>query len=304
MPVYLPIAEMTVNAFGIISLGMIVGFFSGLFGVGGGFLSMPFLMFVGIPPIVAVTTQNCQIVASSAAGVISQWKRRRIDVPMALHMLAGGAGGILVGIGIFSLLKLLGQIDFAITAIYTLLLASIGFSMLYGIARNFIARRQGQVNAGENKIFNWLKTLPRQNHYAAADVTISIFGPMGIGFLSGLMISILGAGGGFLIVPAMIYFLGVPALMVTGTSMLQLLFLSALSCILHSLTSQSMDLVLAMLLIAGSVVGTIIGLRASKYIKGLPAHLLLAALVLAVAGRMGYDLLVAPHDLFSLVVED
>lgn len=303
MPVYLPIAELSVNAFELIFLGVVVGFFSGLFGVGGGFLSLPILIFVGIPPTVAVTTQSCQIMASSAAGVMSLWKRARVDVQMSLHMLAGGGGGIVVGLGVFQLLKLMGQIDFAIAITYTLLLSSIGVSMFYEIISAYINRKLGFKKAGEHRVLSWLKTLPHQTEYAASGVRISLYGPVGIGFLGGLMVSILGSGGSFMIVPAMIYFLGVPALMVTGTSLFQLLFLAMFSCVMHAVTTQSIDLMLAGLLICGSVVGTIIGLRAAKYIKGRPAHLLLAFLILTIAFRMGYGLLVPPADVFTLSVE-
>lgn len=301
MPVYLPIAEMSVNALEIIFLGCLVGFFSGLFGVGGGFLTLPFLVFVGIPPTVAVTTQSCQILASSTAGVISQWKRRRVDVPLALHMMTGGAVGLLVGLAIFQALSLIGQIDFAIALTYTLLLGGIGCSMVYEIAQSFLHKQAGVTPAG--RIMPWLKTLPYQTTYPASGISTSVLGPIGIGILGGLMISILGSGGGFMIVPAMIYFLGIPALMVTGTSLFQLMIVAGISCVMYSVTTNSVDLVLAALLIIGSVVGTIIGLRASKYIKNTSAHLLLAILILLVAAKMGYGLIVPPTDPFSLTVQ-
>lgn len=300
MPVYLPIAEMSVNALEIIFLGGIVGFFSGLFGVGGGFLTLPFLVFMGIPPTVAVTTQSCQILASSTAGVISQWKRGRVDAALGLHMMAGGAVGVIIGLGIFQLLRMLGQIDFAIALTYTLLLLGIGSSMLYEIAQSHFGRETGP--AKEGRILPWLKSLPYQTDYPASGIRVSLIGPVGIGLVGGLMISILGSGGGFMIVPAMIYFLGIPALMVTGTSLFQLMIVAGISCVMYSMTTHSVDLVLAALLIAGSVVGTIIGLRATKYIKGTKAHLLLAVLILLVALKMGYGLLVPPIDPFSLKV--
>lgn len=301
MSVYLPIAEMSVNAFEIIFLGGLVGFFSGLFGVGGGFLTLPLLVFVGIPATVAVTTQSCQILASSTAGVISQWKRGRVDVPLALHMMTGGAVGLMAGLAIFHALQFLGQIDFAIALTYTLLLGGIGASMVYEIAQTHFSKQAGMPRPG--RVMPWLRTLPYQTNYPASGITTSVLGPMGIGVLGGLMISILGSGGGFMIVPAMIYFLGIPALMVTGTSLFQLMIVAAISCVMYSATTHSVDLVLAALLITGSVVGTIIGLRATKYIKGTHAHLLLAILILLVAAKMGYGLLVPPDDPFSLTVQ-
>lgn len=304
MPVYLPIAEMSANGVELIFLGMIVGFFSGLFGVGGGFLSLPFLVFVGIPPTVAVTTQGCQIVASSSAATLSEWKRGRIDVKLALHMMAGSFGGLIVGVGIFALLQMLGQIDFAIKATYTVLLAGIGASMAWEIVSSLLRRHASPgARIRKNRIFLWLKVLPYQTEYPASGIRVSMLGPIGIGFLGGVMVAVLGSGGSFMLVPAMIYFLGIPALMVTGTSLLQLLVTATISCLLHSLTTQTIDLVLGTILIAGSVVGAILGLRASRYIKGLPAHLLLAVLIILVALRMGYDLMIEPADHFSLVMD-
>lgn len=302
MPVYLPIAEISVNAGTIVFLGVVVGFFSGLFGVGGGFLTTPLLMFFGIAPTVAVATQTCQIVASSAAGVISQWQRRGIDVKIALHMLAGGAGGSLFGLGVFQLLRRFGQIDLVISVLYTLLLGTIGISMLIEIARAYFMRHSGG-KSRENRVNTWLKTLPYQTEYPASSIHISMIGPMSIGFVSGVLVVILGTGAGFMVVPAMIYFLGMPALMVTGTSLLQLLCLAALSGLMHSVTSHSIDLMLAALLILGSVIGVVLGLRATKYIRGMPARLLLAAMIIFVCLRMGYGLVVPPDNPYSITVE-
>lgn len=304
MPVYLPIAEMSVNAGVMILLGVVVGFFSGLFGVGGGFLTTPFLMFFGIPPFVAVATQTCQITASSATGCISQWQRRRIDVKIGSHMVLGGFAGAIVGLGVFQLLRFIGQIDLTISVLYTLLLGTIGCTMLFEIARSFIAQRNKQApKTGPHRMHLWLKTLPYQTDYAASELRISILGPIGIGFASGMLISIMGTGVSFLVIPAMIYFLGMPALMVTGTALFQLFFLSALSCIMHSVTAPSVDMMLALLLISGSVVGAILGLRATKYIRGLPARLLLAVLIVAIAVRMGYALVIPPIDAYSIAID-
>jgi len=302
MPVYLPIAEISVNAGVIVLLGIIVGFFSGLFGVGGGFLTTPFLMFIGIPPTVAVATQTCQIVASSSAGVISQWQRRGIDVQLALHMLVGGAAGAVVGLGIFQLLKIVGQIDLAISGLYTLLLGTIGLSMLAEIISSYLFQRKGGTVRAENRVHAWLKTLPYQTEYATSSIRISRLGPMGLGFLSGILISILGTGGSFMVVPAMLYFLGMPALMVTGTSLLQLMGLAAFSGLMHAMTTHSIDLMLAVLLIFGSVIGAILGLRATRFIRGLPARLLLAALIIIMAFHMGYQLLMPPENPFMLTL--
>ena len=302
MPVYLPLAEISVNAGTIVLLGIIVGFFSGLFGVGGGFLTTPFLMFIGIPPTVAVATQTCQIVASSSAGVISQWQRRGIDVQLALHMLTGGAAGAILGMGIFQLLKYVGQIDLAISVLYTLLLGGIGISMMIEIVSSYLMRHKAG-KGPENRVHAWLKTLPYQTDYTSSSIRISRFGPMGIGFFSGILVAILGTGAGFMVVPAMIYFLGMPALMVTGTSLLQLMCLAALSGLMHAMTTHSIDLVLAGLLIVGSVIGAILGLRATKYIRGMPARLLLASMIIILSISMGYKLLIPPENPFTLLMD-
>lgn len=300
MPIYLPIAEISVNGGLIVLLGIIVGFFSGLFGVGGGFLTTPFLMFIGIPPTVAVATQTCQVVASSSAGVISQYQRRGIDVQLAMHMFSGGIVGAFVGLGIFQILRMVGQIDLTISILYTLLLGSIGISMLIEISRSYFIHKNKTLKGPENRIHAWLKTLPYQTDYTASSIRISRLGPMGIGFISGLLISILGTGGGFLVVPAMIYILGMPALMVTGTSLLQLMSVALLSGLMHAVTTHSIDLLLASLLILGSVIGAILGLRATRFIRGLPARLLLAVLIIVVAIGMGYGLVIPPDNPFTL----
>jgi len=301
MPIYLPIAEMSVDAFLIAFMGMIIGFFSGLFGVGGGFLTTPFLVFIGVPPVVAVATQTCQIVASSTAGVISQWGRRAIDFKLGNHILMGGVAGSMVGIGIFKLLTALGQIDLAISLLYTILLGGIGGSMLYETIKTALQKRQGTI--GENRVHLWLKTLPYQTDYSASDIRISMLGPIGIGFVSSMMLSLIGTGAGFLVVPAMIYFLRMPALMVTGTSLYQMLFLAALAAIMHAITNHSLDLMLAILLISGSVVGTVLGLRATKYIKGMVARLLMAGLIVILAMYMAYGLIIPPDTIYTSVME-
>lgn len=303
MPVYLPIAEMSLDAFVLMGVGMIIGFFSGLFGVGGGFLTTPFLLFMGVPPAVAVSTQTCQIAASSTAGVVSQWGRRAVDVKIGLHMMAGGVAGMALGIAIFALLRMLGQIDLAISLLYTLLLGGIGGAMMYDTVKRLLFKPSATSGDQQGSVYLWLRTLPYQTHYPTSDITISVIGPVGIGFVSALMLAVLGTGAGFLMVPAMIYFLRMPALMVTGTSLFQLLFLSAFAAMSHAIFNGTLDIMLALLLIAGSVVGTILGLRATRYIKGLSARLLLALIVITLAGFMGYGLIATPDTPFTVVME-
>lgn len=301
MPVYLPIAEMSVDAFVLMGVGMIIGFFSGLFGVGGGFLTTPFLLFMGVPAPVAVSTQTCQIAASSTAGVISQWKRRAIDFKLGSHILAGGALGMCLGLAVFAALRALGQIDLVISLLYTLLLGGIGTAMTIETFKSLFLRKQ-KAGANEGRIYLWLKTLPYQMYYPASDMTISLIGPVGIGFISAFLLAVLGTGAGFLMVPAMIYLLRMPALMVTGTSLFQLLFLSAFAAISHAVVNATVDMMLAFLLISGSVVGTILGLRATRYIKGLVARLMLAVMILTLAVFMGYGLVATPQTPYVVQV--
>lgn len=304
MSLYLPIAEMSVHAEVILGLGLMVGFFSGLFGVGGGFMGTPLLVMLGVPPVVAVATQTCQIIASSSAGVIVQAQRRRVDFKLAGIMLMGGTAGSVVGMIIFGILKALGQIDLVIALLYFILLGTIGILMCREALNSLLKRKKSQTPAKpfDNRYHRWLKVLPYPVHFPHAGITISVAGPLAIGFLSGILVATMGIGAGFLIVPAMIYILGVPALMVTGTSLFQILCISALTALLHAMTTHAIDLVLAAPLVLGSVIGAVLGLRASQYIKGPWARLALASLILMVALYMGSTLLGTPATPYSLTV--
>lgn len=301
MLLFLPIAEMAVHAEIILALGMFVGILSGLFGVGGGFMLTPLLIFIGIPPAVAVGTQANQIIAPSLTGVMSHWKNGNVDARMGNVMLLGGLLGTLIGIGIFRLLQLLGQIDLVIAILYIVLLGTIGSLMLYESLRTWMRRGKTQ-NKKQLKDHPFIRRLPWKMRFPHSRLYISALLPGGIGFLGGLMISIMGIGGGFFLVPAMIYLLGMPILLVAGTSLYQLIFTSAFATILHATLNQTVDLILALLLICGGVVGVQIGIAMAKRMKGSWARIFLALIILAVAVKLAGDLLIEPSERFSTEV--
>tara|TARA_R110002126_G_scaffold13118_3_gene56593 strand:- start:116430 stop:117359 length:930 start_codon:yes stop_codon:yes gene_type:complete len=307
MHVYLPIAEMSISVEAILCLGLAVGFLSGFFGVGGGFLTTPFLMFLGIPPAIAVGTQTSQLVASSVTGVLGHWKNKNVDIKMAGVMLAGGLVGSVVGVFIFKLLQALGQIDVAIRILYVVLLGSIGSLMLFETSMSLWGRKnqdpqkvekKGLVDKMRAQIALW----PYKIRFPESKLYISAFVPIGIGFIGGVLASILGIGGGFLLVPAMIYFMGMPATLVAGTCLFQIIFTTGFASIMHAVTNQTVDVILASLLIAGGVVGAQIGVRASRNVSGPWARIILAAMILLVSIVLAVQLLMPPKELFSVEV--
>ena len=315
MQIYLPIAEMAVNAESIALLGAIVGIISGVFGVGGGFLTTPFLIFMGIPPAVAVGTQASQLVASSSTAVIGHWRKRNVDFKMAGVMIAGGMVGTIGGIYIFKLLNYIGQIDLAISVLYVVFLCSVGFMMLRENIGTFILhyrikhRKNDEAPATESqpprepsRFSKWIRNLPYKTHFKTSKLHISALLPLSVGLVGGLMVSIMGIGAGFLLVPAMIYFLRMPPLLVVGTSLLQIIVTSAVACIMHATANQTVDMVLALTLICGSVVGAQIGVRLSKYIKGTMARFILGMIISLVGLRLAVDLVIEPTSLYSIVV--
>lgn len=299
MQLYLPIAEMAVNVETILILGLGVGFLSGVFGVGGGFLTTPFLIFLGIPPAIAVGTQPSQLIASSTTGVIGHWRKKNVDFKMALYMMMGGFVGTLVGSFIFKLLKHTGHIDIAISVLYVVFLGGIGLSMLSESLLTLL-RKKGPAKSDKLQQTHWKDRLPYKTNFLHSKLYISALLPIGVGFVGGLLVSILGIGAGFLLVPAMIYIIGMPPLLVAGTSLFQIIFTSAFATILQAVNNRTVDLVLALTLISGGVIGAQLGVRAGKYIKGHVARIILASLILAVGLKLGSDLLIKPSYLYSL----
>lgn len=299
MQIYLPIAEVSVDVFLLLGLGGLVGFLSGMFGVGGGFLLTPLLIFIGIPPTVAVASQTNQIVASSVSGAIAHWRRGNVDLKMGMVLLAGGFAGSVVGVQLFTLLRTLGQIDLVIQLSYVFFLGTIGGLMLVESAHTFIRNRKGGARRKLHQHY-WVHRWPLRLRFRRSKLYISAIPPLGIGFLIGVLVAIMGVGGGFLMVPAMIYLLGMPTVVVVGTSLFQIVFVTANVTLLQSISNQTVDVVLALLLLAGSVVGAQFGTRVGQRLRGEYLRGLLAIMVLLVCGKLAFDMIATPADLFSI----
>lgn len=303
MQLYLPIAEMAIEAETIFLLSAFVGFMSGIFGVGGGFLTTPFLIFSGIPPSIAVGTQASQLLASSMTGVLGHFRRGHVDIKMGVVMLVGGILGSVVGILIFKFLQYIGQIDLAVSLLYILLLGVIGSTMLVeGCSALFIKKRNVRKEFNTYHVSPFVQSLPYKMRFPRSKLFISAFVPGGIGFIGGILASVLGIGGGFLLVPAMIYLLGMPILLVAGTSLFQIIFTAASATILHAVLNNTVDVVLALVLIAGGVIGAQFGVVLAKFVKGHYARIMLAVMVLLVCFKLCGDLFVEPEDVFSTLV--
>ena len=300
MHIYLPIAEMSVNIFLILGMGGAVGFLSGLFGVGGGFLMTPLLIFIGVPPPVAVGTEANQIVASSVSGVLAHWRRANVDFKMGFVLLLGGFVGSSLGVILFKYLQNLGQLDLVIKLSYVLFLGIIGFLMLWESSRTIIRSRSAAARRGKLHQHNWLHGLPFKMRFRKSKLYISAILPFLIGAIIGVLSAVMGVGGGFIMVPAMIYLLGMSTSLAIGTSLFQIIFVTANVTFLQALTVQTVDILLAVLLLTGAVIGAQFGSRYSVRMKGEQLRALLALLVLGVCVKMLFDLTTAPDDLYSL----
>ena len=302
MEVYLPVAELSVNWAMILGMGAAVGFLSGMFGVGGGFLMTPLLVFYGIPPGIAVATQASHITASSLSGALAQWRRQGVDAKMGTMLLSGGLAGSAIGVYIFRELQRLGQIELVVTASYVVLLGSIGGLMLNESIRAIRKARTGG-NAAPTKagLHSWIHGLPFKIRFRRSKLYISVIPPVVLGFLVGVLTAIMGVGGGFIMVPAMIYLLRMPTNVVIGTSQFQILFVTAATTILHATSDQTVDIVLAFLLVIGGVVGVQLGVRVGSQMRGEQLRALLAVLVVGVALRLFIGLVTTPGDIYSIV---
>ena len=300
MYIYLPIAEVSMHIGIIIGLGGGVGFLSGLFGVGGGFLMTPLLIFFGIPPAVAVSTDANQIVASSVSGVLAHMRRGNVDFKMGGILMAGGVIGSTLGVALFSFLREIGQIDLVIQLCYVVFLGVIGALMLTESSRTIVRSRKPGAVRGKLHQHNWLHGLPFKMRFRRSKLYISAILPLSIGAFVGVLAAIMGVGGGFIMVPAMIYLLGMPTSVVVGTSLFQIIFVTANVTLLQSIQTQTVDFILAGLLLFGAVIGAQFGSRAGALLRGEQLRGLLALLVLAVCVKIGYDLVVRPEDLLSV----
>ena len=298
MQIYLPIAEVSVNAFLLLGLGGLVGILSGMFGVGGGFLMTPLLFFIGIPPAVAVATEANQIVASSFSGVLAHFKRKTVDLRMGTVLLIGGLIGAALGVLVFNYLKSLGQVDLLVRLCYVIFLGVIGGLMFMESLRAIRNTQKGAVP--KRKKHNWIHGLPFKMRFRVSGLYISVIPPVVVGISVGILAAIMGVGGGFIMVPAMIYLLGMPTKVVVGTSLFQIIFVTAFTTMLHATTNYTVDVVLAVLLLVGGVIGAQVGTRIGVKMKAEQLRILLAIMVLAVCGKLALDLLLQPAELFSL----
>lgn len=301
MQIYLPIAEISVNILTLIGMGGLVGFMSGMFGVGGGFLMTPLLIFVGIPPAVAVATEANQIVASSVSGGLAYWRRRAVDIRMGLILMTGGIAGSYAGVQLFKLLRELGQVDLLISLSYVVFLTVIGGLMMRESLQAIFASRRGQpIRARRPGAHSWILGLPLRMRFRQSKLYISVIPPLLIGFFVGVLSAIMGVGGGFIMVPAMIYILRMPTSVVIGTSLFQIIFVTASVTILHAVENQTVDILLALLLMIGGVIGAQFGAIAGQRLRGEQLRALLALIVLGVGVKLLVDLLVQPEELFSV----
>ena len=299
MQLYLPIAEVSVNAFLLLGLGGIVGILSGMFGVGGGFLMTPLLFFIGIPPAVAVATEANQIVASSFSGVLAHLRRKTVDIKMGLVLQAGGLVGSGLGIIVFNYLKALGQVDLLVKIFYVVFLGAIGGLMFVESINTLRHSSKGRTPAKRRK-HNWVHNLPFKMKFRVSGLYISVIPPLLVGMAVGVLAAIMGVGGGFIMVPAMIYLLGMPTKVVVGTSLFQIIFVTAFTTMLHATTNHTVDIALALLLLIGGVIGAQIGTRIGVKLKAEQLRILLAIMVLAVCVKLSFDLLLTPSELFVL----
>jgi uncharacterized membrane protein YfcA len=299
MDIYLPIAGMAVNALFIVVLGFLVGVLSGMFGVGGGFLTTPLLIFYGIPPTVAVASAATQITGASVSGVMVHMRRGGVDLKMALVMIAGGLVGSIVGAGVFRLLQSTGQIDVVIGFLYVLILGWIGTLMLKDalIALGYVKARPRADQPRHNR---WVASLPLRWRFYSSGLYISPIAPLALGFIAGMLTVLLGIGGGFILVPAMIYLLGMAARVVIGTSLMMVLAVSAATTMVHALTTRSVDIVLAALLLVGGVIGAQYGAIMTTRLKPDLLRLALSVIILLVGLRMALGLAWHPDEIYSI----
>ena len=302
MYIYLPIAEQPIHSLAILGIGAFLGLIMGLVGVGGGFLLTPLMMFLGIPPPVAVASVANQLVAPSVSGVLSHWKRSNVDFKMGAVLLIGGIVGSSIGVILFNFLGKIGQLDFVIKSSYVIFLTLIGTLMFSESLRLILRTRKGKVTRGKLHQHNWLHGLPFKIRFRKSKLYISILLPILIGVIVGILAALMGIGGGFIIVPAMIYLLGMPTSLVVGTSLFQIIFVAANTTILQASQNQTVDIVLATILLLGSVIGVQLGSRFTNILRGEYLRLILSSIIILVSLKLLVDLVTVPSDLFSVII--
>ena len=305
MQLYLPIAEISVNWVLILGLGAGVGLLSGMFGVGGGFLMTPLLIVSGIPPAIAVGSEAAQIVGSSVSGVMAHWRRRNVDVRMGLVLLAGGIVGSTIGVQVFAWLRTAGQVELVINLAYVIVLGTVGALMVVESVRAWRrVAKTGTARRGKLHQHTWLHGLPLKMRFPASKLYISAIMPFTVGALVGVLAALLGVGGGFIMVPAMIYLLGMPTSVVVGTSLFQIIFVTANVTFLQAYQNQTVDMILAVMLLVGGVVGAQVGARLGTALRAEQLRALLGVIVLAVAVKLASDLVRTPEDAYSVAALD
>jgi uncharacterized protein len=300
MDVYLPIAELSLNVFALLGLGAAVGIVTGVFGLGGGFLLTPMLIFIGVPASVAVASSANQLVGASLSGVIGYWRRGAVDFKMGIIMMLGGLAGSALGVLLFTLLKQLGQIELTISLLYVAVLGTLGGLMIVESARALLRQRRRAPVRRKLHQHNWMHGLPLKTRFRRSKLYISALLPAGLGVIVGILSGILGIGGGFVLVPAMIYILGMPTAVVPGTSLFQIILVAANVTFLQAYSNHTVDAVLALVLLFGGVIGAQIGARFGTRLRGEQLRFLLALLLLAVAAKLTFDLTLRPASLFAV----
>ena len=300
MQIYLPIAEISVNIFLLIGLGGIVGILSGMFGVGGGFLMTPLLFFIGIPPAVAVASEANQILGASFSGAIAHFRRKNVDIKMGFLLILGGIIGSIFGVELFRIFKNLGQLELIIKVCYVLFLGIIGIIMFFESLRA-LNYKSKNIKVRKTRHHSWVQGLPLKMRFRTSNLYISSIPAVFIGFFVGILASIMGIGGGFIIVPAMIYILGMPTKVVVGTSLFQIIFVTGVTTYLHAVKNFSVDIILSFLLLVGGVIGAQFGVRIGLKLKAEQLRILLAILVLAMCLKITLELFIPPVEIFTLV---
>ena len=300
MQIYLPIAEISVNIFLLIGLGGIVGILSGMFGVGGGFLMTPLLFFIGIPPAVAVASEANQILGASFSGAIAHFRRKNVDIKMGILLILGGIIGSILGVELFRIFKNLGQLELIIKVCYVLFLGIIGIIMFFESLRA-LNYKSKNIKVRKTRHHSWVQGLPLKMRFRTSNLYISSIPAVFIGFFVGILASIMGIGGGFIIVPAMIYILGMPTKVVVGTSLFQIIFVTGVTTYLHAVKNFSVDIILSFLLLVGGVIGAQFGVRIGLKLKAEQLRILLAILVLAMCLKITLELFITPVEIFTLV---
>jgi len=303
MHVYLPIAEISVDIFLLIGLGAAVGILSGVFGVGGGFLMTPLLMFIGVPPAVAVGSGANLLVATSITGVLAHWRRRSVDFKMGGVLLVGGVIGSTIGVFLFQKLQSIGQVDVVIGLSYVVFLGVIGSLMFFESVRSIARKRRGTAQRGKLHTHIWVHGLPFKMRFHKSRLYVSALLPLAVGAFVGLLAAIMGVGGGFIMVPAMIYLIGMPTSVVAGTSLFQILFVVMNVTLMQSWLNQTVDIILAVLMLVGSVVGVQLGTRLGNKLPGEQFRVLLAILVLATCAGILFELVATPNFPYSITIQ-